>query len=361
MTESIPAPPLPVIIDTDPGVDDALALIFALRSGLFEVRAITVVAGNCHVDQAVENTFRILNALAGDFVERDITWTPPPVYRGMDKPQVVEPIDALHVHGLDGLGDICSLTDERGAAVYPLPSSRSEAEHAVDAMIDAANRAPGEITLITLGPMTNVAHAVQRDPGFPSKLRRMVSMAGAFRTVGNVTPAAEYNVWADPEACRIVLEAFGESRSGDGEGSINLVFVGLDVTHSLPLRGEVMLDWIGDAPRGLPRFLKDCTVKMVEFHVKEHGWSGMYLHDPLPVLYAACPDLCGVEEMQISIECRGEFTRGMTVADLRDNRIARIGVPAQVCTTVKAEAALELFRLGVFGDPSEIPGAGGRH
>jgi purine nucleosidase len=242
------------------------------------------------------------------------------------------------------------MTGEDGKPLSPLPSFRAESAHAVEALIETVNHAPGEVTLVTLGPMTNAALAIRRDPSFFPKVRRVVAMAGAFGSAGNVTPAAEYNVWADPEACRTVLEACGNDHEASGERGPELVFVGLDATHTLALQRDLLGEWIGERINSLNRFLWNCTAKTMAFHVREHGWDGMYLHDPMAVICAACPDLCGFETMHVNIECRGEFTRGMTVTDRRDNRLQRAGVPVSVCTSIRREETLELFRRGVFGE-----------
>lgn len=339
---------LPVIIDTDPGVDDALALLFALRSGLFEVKAITVVAGNCSVDQGVENTFRIYEALAGTSGNGGGGFTFPPVYRGTEGPLRITYQHALHVHGNDGLGGISLLWDGDRPR-YPRPTCDVSPTHAVDAMLEIIDRHPGEITLLTLGPLTNVALAIQRSAETMAKVKRIVCMAGAFGEPGNVTAAAEYNVWADPEACTLALEAHERWQAERGEDAPRLEFVGLDVTHQLVLTGEMLESWLGEEPDPYGQFLADFTRSTMAFHRETRGWDGMYLHDPAAVIFAARPDLGQRTQMHVQVECEGRWTRGMTVADRRGTLLPPAGVPVDVFTSAQAEAMFELFQQGLLG------------
>jgi purine nucleosidase len=333
--------PMPVLIDTDPGVDDALALAFALRSGLFDVKAITVVAGNCPVDQGVENTFRVLEAV------RDSGNGTPPVYRGAEKPLSLEHTGAEHVHGQDGLGGISELL-ENGQPRYPKPEINLEPDHAVDGLLYRLRKNPGEITIITLGPLTNLALAALKDPIGLAMAWQIVCMAGAFRVPGNVTPVAEYNVWADPDACRELLALYSQWQA-DATDAVypRLRFVGLDVTHQVILDHHDLERWI-EPSDSFSRFLLDCTDSTFRFHLAARGFEGMYLHDPLAVLLAARPDLGETERLSVQVECEGQVTLGMTVADRRGWDRSE-GVPVDVYTQVNAHEALQVFRQGLFG------------
>ncbi|MBW3624560.1 MAG: nucleoside hydrolase [Armatimonadetes bacterium] len=349
-----PSPPrrLPVLIDTDPGVDDALALVYALRSGRFDVKALTVVAGNCGVDQGVENAFRILEVLARFFEGRGEPWDPPPVYRGAERPVGIEHEDALDVHGSDGLGGICRLSVE-GRPRYPCPAVDPAPGNAVDAILQVVSDHPGEITLITLGPLTNVALAIRQDARTMAKVRQVVCMAGAFREPGNVTPSAEYNVWADPEACAETLHFYAGEEISPAEGDSRIRFIGLDVTHSIVLTREMLEHRAGEGP--LSRFLLDCTAATMEFHLEAHGFEGLHLHDPVAVLAAERPDLFTFERLPVQVECRGEYTRGMTLADTRDIRLPKFGLPVEVGKSAKVDETLNIFMEGVFGGTNIRP------
>ena len=381
--------PVPVIIDTDPGVDDVLALAYALRSGFYDVQAVTVVAGNCDVDRGVENACRLLDllfppagadALPGSDLslprtdsplpsagegpgvrgtqggglgirvthEPGARPTPPPVYRGAARPLRRDYVTAEDAHGWDGLGGVTALADD-GLPRYPPPRSACASGDAVDIILEALDRQPGRITLITLGPLTNVARAAQRAPRVLSRVHRIISMAGAFREPGNATPVAEYNVWADPDACQEVLGFVAGLEHTGGPGSLRprLLFVGLDVTHQVRLlRGD--LDRAAAADPGLGRFLIDCTAASMEFHTETRGFEGLYLHDPLAVMLAAHPYLCGVQRLAVEVECAGSVALGMTVADRRGPLIPAVGTPVDVCTTVQADQVIDLFLEGLF-------------
>ena len=176
------------VIDTDPGVDDAHAIMMAFAHPEAQIEAITTVAGNVSLERTTANACTIL-----DMLERDV-----PVYAGCDRPLVARTPDASHVHGKDGLGD----------SGYPPSERRVADEHAVCALVRLANESPGELTLVAIGPLTNLALATRLDPTLPERYKRLVAMGGAIRGTGNITPAAEFNVYADPEAAAIVFDAW---------------------------------------------------------------------------------------------------------------------------------------------------------
>ena len=175
------------LIDTDTASDDAVALVMAAKAPDVHIEAVTVVAGNVPLDQAVQNALYTLE-LAG---------CPAPVYAGMSRPMLRPLETAQNVHGSDGMGDIG----------LPLSGRAPAAGHAVDALIAIIRRYPGEITLVTLGPLTNIATALLRDPAIAGLVQRCVMMGGTSDSIGNVTPVSEYNIWTDPEAAKIVFES----------------------------------------------------------------------------------------------------------------------------------------------------------
>jgi len=223
--------PTPVIIDTDPGVDDALALLLAAASPELEVLAVTTVAGNVSVEQATENAQRIL----------PVAWSgrdAPPVYAGSG----TAAISAEFVHGDDGLGGATRLRTAAGGALYPATAPVGPGD-AAGALLSLAAARPQEITLIALGPLTNVAAALSRDAAGLRRLRRIVVMGGVFHEPGNATPVAEFNIFADPEAAQTVCDA-----------RIPLTWVPLDATHRCLLQSETL------ASSPLPSRSGSCTI-----------------------------------------------------------------------------------------------------
>ena len=279
--------PLPILVDTDTASDDAVALIMALREPSVEVVAITVVAGNVPLAQASRNA-RYTVELCGAFV---------PVHEGAERPLAREPHPATFFHGEDGLGD-------RG---YPPPRRPPAAGHAVAALIAAVRAHPG-ITLVTLGPLTNVALALAEAPDIASKLGRCVVMGGAACTVGNITPAAEYNIWCDPEAARACFRS-----------ALAIEMVGWELS-----RGEANLD-DADIARcralgtELARFAIDCNGTALEVNRSLFRAPGISLPDPVAMAVALDPGVVTRRSRHlVDVECDGALTRGMTVVDELD-------------------------------------------
>jgi purine nucleosidase len=273
-----------LLIDTDTASDDAVALIMALRSPQVRVLAITTVAGNVGVDQAARNALYTAE-LCGSEV---------PVFVGEQKPLKREHQSADWFHGRDGLGD-------HG---YPAPRRALEKKHAVDAIVEAIEANPG-LVLVTLGPLTNVALALERDPGIAAKVGRCVIMGGAPCCEGNVTPAAEYNIWCDPEAARIVI------RSG-----LPVELVGWHLC-----RGDAALH-VDDIERvlsldtPLARFAIECNSRAQEAYFEQTGEHGISLPDPVCMSIALDPSIVTNQtEHFVDVETISELTRGMTVVD----------------------------------------------
>jgi purine nucleosidase len=272
------------LIDTDTASDDAVALIMALRCAEVQVAAITTVAGNVDVRQASRNALYTVE-LCGSSV---------PVFAGAEKPLKRAHAGAEWFHGRDGLGD-------HG---YPAPRRAAEKQSAVDAIIDTVEAYPG-LEIVTLGPLTNVALALQKRPGIAVKVSRCVVMGGAPCCEGNVTPAAEYNVWCDPEAARIVV------RSG-----LPLELVGWHLC-----RGEAVLN-PSDIQRvlsfGTPvaKFAVECNSRAREAFLEQTGEQGISLPDPVAMAVALDPSIATSQsEHFMEIAAGSELTRGMTVVD----------------------------------------------
>jgi purine nucleosidase len=278
----------PIIIDTDPGQDDAVAILFALgASDRLDVRAITTVAGNVPLSLTAKNA-RIVLGWAN---RTDI-----PVYAGCPRPLVREPVTAEHVHGETGLDGV------------PLEEPRVELAngHAVDFLIKALGNAwPASITLCLLGPMTNLAAALVQDPDIRRGIKEVVLMGGGYHVRGNVTPAAEFNVYADPEAAAVVF----------GSG-IPLVVLPLDVTHQTLSTKEriTRLENLGNRAGSLIAAILR-SHGLIE--IKQMGTNGGPLHDPTVIAYLLQPSLFSGRTVNVTVETRGELTVGETVVDWR--------------------------------------------
>ncbi len=275
---------LPIIIDTDPGQDDAVALLLALASPEeLDVLGITTVAGNVPLKLTTRNALMMIE-LAG---RSDV-----PVYAGCDRPMVRPLVTAEYVHGKTGID---------GAAV-PEPTMAPADGHAVDFIIETTRSTPG-LTMCTLGPLTNLGSALQRAPDIAAGIKQVVLMGGGFFEGGNTTPAAEFNIYDDPQAADIVF------RSG-----IDLVMMPLDVTHQ-----ALTSDARVDAFKALGNASGAATAGMLEFFerydMERYGTAGAPLHDPTVIAYLLEPEIFGGRTCSVEIETVSELTIGMTVVD----------------------------------------------
>jgi purine nucleosidase len=316
-------PPLPLILDTDPGVDDALALLLILASPELELVAVTTVAGNVGLEATTRNALLLLQ-LAG---RPDI-----PVHIGETPPADRASVTAADVHGDDGLGGITRLQNAAGRARHPLSSREPHPSPAVDALPRYARERPDELTLLAIGPLTNVSNAMERDPDGVRRFREIVNMGGAFRCPGNITPAAEFNVFVDPDAAQATLDL-----------GVPLRFVPLDVTNRVLVR-PTDLERPGAGSRA--GLLKELLGHTFDFYTERIGYPGCHLHDPLAAAALIQPELLRFREAFVEVETIGEVTRGMTVADLRES----CEPPAPNCSfaedvDVEAARALVLDRL----------------
>ncbi len=308
-----------VIIDTDPGVDDALAILLALRSPELEVIGITTVCGNVWVEQATKNLFRVLELVpfpSGLFIGQ-----------GAAQPlrQPLEP--ATHVHGADGLGELDRIRNPDGTRRYVDAGTPRSLPNALTAWRECLRHAPGEVTLITLGPLTNLAHALEAEPALVRAFRSVICMGGALGVPGNVTPAAEYNFYVDPHAADRVL------RSG-----LPLTLVPLDVTTRVSLSREAIAKLTAHATDPVCRFLGDATGPAVAFAQRTEGRGAFYLHDPLAVGVAIDPSLVKRVPLRVTVETEDRAARGRTSVD-------RAFPPTvQVAMDVDAARFLTLFQ-----------------
>lgn len=300
-----------LLFDVDTGIDDALALLFALGRPGVEVAGIGVVCGNVPVDVGVENTLKVV-ALKG---RGEV-----PVARGCERPLLQTYRPAGPVHGDDGLGN----------AGLPPSGLAPTSEHAVDQLARLARERPGEITLVAVGPLTNVAVATLKEPALPRLLQEVVVMGGAFAAPGNVTATAEFNVWADPEAARIVFEA-----------GFNLTVVPLDAT----MRALLTEDHLARLDGGpVPRFVRSVVRHYLGVYA-DHGHLGAAMHDPLAAAIAVDPSLIReAADFPLTVETAGVWTRGMTVADRRAGSHADTPPGrARICFAADNERFFEAF------------------
>jgi pyrimidine-specific ribonucleoside hydrolase len=314
-----------LLIDTDPGIDDALAILLALASPEADIEAVTVVAGNVPVDLATANARRILAVAAP---------TPmPPVIRGAEAPLKRTLITAGHVHGQDGLGNLDRFVEPDGRLRYPEPPPVVETRSAAEAILETVDRWGPELTVVALGPLTNLAAAAALDARRLARAGRVVVMGGAVAVSGNVTPAAEFNFFVDPEAAAQVLEA-----------GLAVELIPLDVTRRVVLAQAVLTERLRRCPDDrIARFILDFTLHGFAFGASQEG-GGIVLHDPLAMAVALDPSVVSFEPMSVEVECEGKLTRGLSLADRRALPSHRKRVPScRVAMDVDADAVLRLF------------------
>ncbi len=304
-----------VLIDCDVGVDDALALILAFHSDELEVKAVTGVNGNVPLEQVFENIQKVLSLIRPQHK--------PLIAKGADQPLKGKPIHAHSVHGKDGLGG-AKIDIRKGEEWWQFSPGLADR-----LMIEMACQYPDEMTLIATGPLTNLALAIQRDREGMRKLKEIVIMGGAVRTRGNVTPHAEFNIFSDPLAAKIVLDS-----------ELPITLVPLDVTHRVSLTPQWMEEKVKPMNHSFSKFVIEATgydSTTHQFRNKEL----IHLHDPLAVGVVINPDLAKKQKLSLDVETQeGEYF-GKIVEGSGDSTI-------DVCLTVDAKSFLELFisRLG---------------
>ncbi len=312
------------IIDTDTASDDAVALLMALRHPDVVVEAITVVAGNVELEQGTRNALYTVELSGADV----------PVYRGSAAPLKRDLVVAQFFHGRDGLGD-------QG---YPEPSRQAAEGDAVDVLIRTIRENPG-IVLVTLGPLTNIARALQQAPDLVSLVGRCVVMGGAACTVGNVTPAAEYNVWVDPDAARLVF------RSG-----LPIEMVGWELCRGPATLSEDEMEEVRAYGTEVARFAIDCNTSALAAARLQSGEPGLPLPDPVAMAIAIDPKICTRRARHyVDVEVQSDLTRGMTVVDQLDvaddarnaaiwGPVIETGRTVEVCWGIDVPAWKDLLR-----------------
>ena len=300
----------PFLIDTDTASDDAVALLMALRHPAVEVVAITVVAGNVPLDKGVQNALYTVELSRSDA----------PVYGGVARPLLRELETAQFVHGEDGMGDIgLSLTGRQ-------PGSG----HAVDVIIETARRHAGRLTLVTLGPLTNLAVALVRAPEIASQIERCVIMGGVGSGHGNVTPVAEYNIWVDPEAAHIVF------RSG-----LPITMVGWDISRISAVIDPATAGRLRGLDTELAHFAIDIQGTLAKFTASVTKLEGFDLPDPIAMAVALDPRIAATRHTHVEVVVGAAPGRGQTIVD----HLTRDGRPANVDVVTAVPAELFLAQL----------------
>jgi purine nucleosidase len=300
-----------IIIDTDPGQDDAVAILLALASPEFEILGITAVAGNVPLALTEVNARKICELAGHPEVK---------VYSGAVRPMLRTLVTAEHVHGRTGLD----------GPVLPEPKMHLQKQYGVDFVVETLmSRPAGTVTLCTLGPLTNIGLALVKEPKIASRIKRIVAMGGGFFEGGNVTPTAEFNIYVDPQAARLVFES-----------GIPTTLIPLDCTHqALTTRARVerfraMKNNTGPAVAQLLDFFE-------RFDEQKYGTDGGPLHDPCVMAWLLKPDLFTSRDVNVSVECESELTMGMTVIDWW--RVTDRKPNATVCRAIDADGFFKLL------------------
>lgn len=315
--------PRPFLVDTDGGVDDALALFLACNSPEVDLVGVTTVVGNTGVGRATTNTLRVL-----EIAEAEV-----PVAQGADRPLSGGFDNPVGIHGEDGVGNLVRFLEPDGSARYGPISTEPIAEPAVDFILDAAREYGEELVLVTLGPLTNVAQACQRDLPSMQSIGKVVVMGGAAGCPGNITPAAEFNFYADPEAAHIVLAS-----------GLAVTLVDLGATSQALFERSIALRALELFPCEQSQFIADSTELYARFYQESDGVNGFFLHDPLAVGIAIDERFVTKEHLHVVVEHKGVYTRGCSVTDLRARWDKEESPPnCYVVRAVNTGAFLEFF------------------
>jgi purine nucleosidase len=273
------------IIDTDTASDDAVALVMAMRQPGVIIEAITVVAGNVPVDQGVQNALYTV-----EFCQQEI-----PVYRGMSAP-LSRPLETgQFIHGEDGMGDIG----------LPLSGRQPAGGDAINVMIDTIHGFAGDITLVTLGPLTNIATALGKDPSIARELKECIIMGGTGQGRGNITPVGEYNFWADPEAAKIVFES-----------GMPIKMVGWDISRTYATFDPAQTSALRGIGSPLAKFSVDIQATLIDFAMNQSKLPGFDLPDAITMAIALQPDIATkTKSLFVAVEAGSELCRGQSVVD----------------------------------------------
>jgi purine nucleosidase len=302
--------PKRILFDTDPGIDDACAILLALASPELAVEGLSIVHGNCSLEQGTINALSILELANASHL---------PVAKGCTLPLVQPSLLAPETHGETGLG----------YAKLPPPPIKPIAQHGIDFLIEKILSAPGEITLVAIGPLTNVALAIRQEPRLVGSLKELIIMGGALRYEGNTTALAEFNTYVDPHAAHIVYHS-----------GIPTTLVPLDVTYQCILTPEDVqrLQKIDSA---ITKFIVDATRFYMEFHDEFQKIEGCVINDPLALALTFAPQLCTYRDLFVDVDISGGISMGKTVGDFYD--YSKRPPNMRVALEVRARDFIDLF------------------
>lgn len=299
-----------IILDTDPGIDDSLAILLALASPELRLEAVTVTIGNCSAAQGVANALSVLELAGAAHI---------PVAAGVDRPLIQPILTAPETHGNTGLG----------YAQPPLSRQQPSPQHAVDLLIEQILAAPGEITLVAVAPLTNLALAIRREPAIVPAIREVIIMGGAIRHEGNTTPLAEFNTYVDPHAAYIVYHS-----------GLPITLVPLDVTYQCILT-QADVDRLLALDSPITRFIADSTRFYMEFHDEYQSIQGCVINDPLALALTFAPDLVETQPLYVTVDLHSELSLGKTMADFYEMWAKPPNM--QVALKVQPRRFIELF------------------
>ncbi|HEX9333097.1 MAG TPA: nucleoside hydrolase [Anaerolineales bacterium] len=301
--------PKRIIIDTDPGVDDSFTFLLALASPEIKLEALTTTQGNVTVEKATRNALSVLEwGHAGHI----------PVAKGSVLP-LVQPLRAsAYVHGESGIGN----------SRLPEPQAKPVTGHAVDYLIERVLAEPNQISIFPIGPLTNIAMAIRKEPKFAKAVKELVIMGGAILEYGNITPLAEFNIYVDPHAAHIVFHS-----------GIPITLIPLDVTHKCLLKQE-HIDRLTKINSPISRFIKDAMEVYLKISI-ELGYAGSALHDPLTLATVIAPELLTLKEYYVDVDISGGVSMGKTFADILN--VTKKPANMKVAMNVRGEDFIELF------------------
>lgn len=300
-----------IIIDTDPGVDDALTFLLALASPEIQLEALTTVQGNVTVEKATVNALSVLELAKANHI---------PVVQGCSHPLIKTPHNSGEaVHGASGIGK----------AILPEPKSKPVEGFAVDYLIERVLAEPNELSIFPIGPLTNIAFAIRKEPRFAKTVKELVIMGGAIRSGGNITPLAEFNINEDPHAAHVVFHS-----------GIPITLIPLDVTYKCLLTTDDV-ERLNKIDSPIARFVRDATATYMEFYLKYEGFKGCALHDPLTLATIIAPEIFSFENHYVDVDISGGISTGKTFADFM--KVAKQPANIKVALDVRGRDFVELF------------------
>lgn len=300
-----------IIIDTDPGVDDALTFLLALASPEIKLEALTTVQGNVTIEKATRNALSVLELAHASHI---------PVVQGCSRPLLKTPHNSGEdVHGMSGIGN----------SNLPEPKTKPVDGHAVDYLIERVLAEPNELSIFPIGPLTNIALAIRKEPRFAKALKELVVMGGAIRSGGNITPLAEFNINEDPHAAHIVFHS-----------GIPITLIPLDVTYKCLLTSED-IERLNKIDSPIARFVRDATATYMDFYKKYEGFNGCALHDPLTLATVFAPEIFSFEKHYVDVDISGGISTGKTFADFM--KVSKKPANIKVALDVRGRDFVELF------------------